>query len=243
MPSSASAGISGAGENTGNLSASASSSFQDLVTISEPTLNGTIGTVSVRLRGEFRVLGLSRGYLSSAAVGQWSASFGSGGETAQFQDLFGQGRPDLNVIDIPYYRPNELTGNFIFGQPFFVGLAAFSSVSLSTQPNGQFASIGHSLGFDGIAEIRDADGNLVPFGAYSVSPPEFGNSLSLFATVSSASGADYTISHALPSIEVIPEPASAAVLMLGTAALLIRRRGARLASCPRTDQPTRARLS
>lgn len=203
---------------TGN--AGALSLSYDTFTISDPELDGTGGTFSVRLyaqgAGRFDI---APELLASSDVrfsGRWEAGItlsaqgvgvtqtgffgGSWGKPFFADDLLYEGDP-LNAYT------GDMEFAFVYGQP--ISIENYLETGFFTENLGETGGLfdasvdlGNSVYWGGISDVRDESGDLV--GAYGYG---------------SDSGYDYRV-NAAP----VPEPASLAILGVGALALLRRSR-------------------
>lgn len=194
--------------------------WTDTVTISDPALNGTVGTFSASLRvfGS-ATFGLTGGYsfwedpvLMGTVYGFWDSWIGTstdGGDSYLVQGWFGDwvSNEDGNV----YYSGDELNQpqtevelEFIYGQPFLLrmNMEAYmdaQNVELLPGTVEGVLDFSHTAYWNGISSFRDSNGNLVN--------PNF----------VSESGIDWRMA-------VVPEPATMSLLILPALALIRRKR-------------------
>ena len=198
----------------GSLWAGAWSQWADEVTISEPMLNGTVGTLTATLRTQGSALGRLEGAYNTDQVdayGGWKAWIGidEGGGGFLVEGWMGEWYSSDEGL---YYEGDPLeatqadvTLEFIYGEPFRLGTffeVYFSAENPDLEPGtiDVTLDLSQSAYWDGISALRDADGDLVTT-----------------ATLTSQSGVDWRN-------PVVPEPASPASLLCPALAGLLRRR-------------------
>lgn len=210
------AAFSGAGGRVG--SASAHGAYAEDITVSSAGLNGTQGkiTVGVTLQGFVDPQGSMGGsvdwsFNGRGFLGSWS-TLSSPGSTGGFP---ADGVSALAGGPLYYSNIHDLTISFTVGSAFTVterlSVSAFKidcgfNVALCETTGAGSVNIdfGHSSYWNGVSAISllDANGDYVPA------------DLSLF-TVTSSNGVDM-----MRSFAPVPEPASAALLLLGLGGLL-----------------------
>lgn len=201
------------------LMADAQTYWTDEVTISDPGLDGTVGTFTASLRvfgsADFGLTGVYADgdlYTMADVYGFWDSWIGTstdGGGSYLVGGWFGSWYSDGNG-DVWYYGDElnqpltEVTLEFVYGQPFMLrmNLEAYFDADNSALLSGTVEGtldFSHSAYWDGISGFYDASGN-------AVNP-----------TLQSASGIDWRQS-------IVPEPASLVAVLTGLARLAARRR-------------------
>ena len=189
--------------------------FQDTVTISSPTLNGTRGGISFRILvdGGFSAA-FPRPIHGRDMHARWNyavilttpnqliGGFAVGGDTLFYdgttltlQTGFSE---DSDFLPFIYGTPFTLEGQMDLDMRSFAGPRQFSFISLTLL---------HSADLNGIAGVEDSAGN--PVTDY---------------TISADSGADYTQPFVSAPVATVPEPASVTLLALGVAGFTILNR-------------------
>lgn len=201
------------------LMADAQTYWTDEVTISDPELDGTVGTFTASLRvfgsDDFNLTGVYADddiYTMADVYGFWDSWIGTstdGGGSYLVGGWFGSWYSFDNG-EVWYFGDElnqpmtEVTLEFIYGQPFLLrtNFEAYFDAENSELLEGTVEGtldFSHSAYWDGISGFYDANGN-------AVNP-----------TFQSASGIDWRQS-------IVPEPAALAAVFAGLAGLAVRRR-------------------
>jgi hypothetical protein len=152
--------------------------FRDVMTINHPTLNGTRARITIAYRVDAVLTSTGQVEAGSRRNSARISSSANVGNMAE--DSFWQTWPD-GVVEFGesgdvYNQARTVTGDFFFGEPFYVGLAiraqanGAGSVASYNRVDGE-----HTATWQGINAVNDLNGN--PITGY---------------TVSSASGTNYT---------------------------------------------------
>jgi hypothetical protein len=204
----------------GVMIADANSIWGDLVTISDPALDGTIGTFTASMRvfgsAEFTSTGAYLDDASANIYGFWNSYIGTstdGGGSWLVHGWSGDWRsegdgPVVYSGDELNNPLTEVTIEFVYGTPFLLGglFEAYSDAENENLAPGTASStldFSHSAYWNGISNFYDENGHVVTG-----------------VNMTSHSGIDWR-----KPINAVPEPASFAALGLGALALMKRRRG------------------
>ncbi len=204
----------------------ATNTYWDQITISDPALDGTLGSFTTTLlvngSGSFAASDSWANTLNVSLTAQWLSRITVGNAESGFQDnaWFGAWKRNFGTGDIDYVGAplnsfqQEATFTFTYGQPFALGVMLQTYIQLDNplrEPGTLDATLdlGNSAYWGGMT-IRDADGHVVDG-----------------ATLASDSGLDWRLPV---GVAAVPEPASAALMLLGLFAIgggrMSRRRAA-----------------
>lgn len=195
----------------------ATNTYWDTLTISDPALDGSLGSFSTTLlvngSGSFAISPSWSNNLAVDISAQWRSGITVGNAELGFQENVWAGawNRDRGNGSIRYVGDalNNFQQNasfsFVYGQPFALGVSLQTAISLFNTSRLAGAldatlDLGHSVYWGGMA-LHDGDGN-----------PVAG------AMLQSASGVDWRLPV---GVAAVPEPGAAALLLAGLAAGLV----------------------